>query len=589
MSSTLNALMQLRSLLTTKEKRQWLEIACFAILTSLLELVTAFSIVIFARSLSQPQILLEYLGKVHLNGIIPEDHLLFYLSCFVGLVYLIKNSIVALETFHQNFVISKMQHRCENSLLDHYAKMNYSEYLTKNSSYALASIQDVEEIFSRGVVCLASVFCEAIIFLFLIGMIVYINPRLAMMAGLFGATIYFFVNKFLFPQFYKWGKTLQIKDSLCQKNLLQFFYSFKEIILMGKQENFARNYAELSHDKIKVQGLIRATNIMPRIVLEVLFIGLFVFAVAYLSLSEKSSYMMLGTLAGYLYVGFRLMPGLNRIISQHSIFKSSIPHIDRVYKQSKTLDTEESYSHVPDFQFDHYIKLDHVSFKYKQSNDNVLNDINLTIKKGEYIGIIGETGSGKSTLVDIILGLLKPLEGKVMIDDKYTVSCKEWHRMIGYVPQAIYLMDDTVAANIAYGENSDDIDNEKLKRVIHEAQLDKFIERLPHKEQTIIGDRGILISGGERQRIAIARALYRNPSVLIFDEATSALDSQTEVELMETLNSVRMNRTIITIAHRLTTLKNCDRIISIKNGMIDKITNYQGLSQDFKIVEEKVG
>jgi len=190
---------------------------------------------------------------------------------------------------------------------------------------------------------------------------------------------------------------------------------------------------------------------------------------------------------------------------------------------------------------------------------------------------VGETGSGKSTLVDVILGLLKPNSGSILVDDKYPVNAYQWHQKIGYVPQSIYLTDDTIEANIAFGEQK--IDKFRLDAAIDASQLRKFIDQLPEGSKTIVGERGVRLSGGERQRIAIARALYRNPEVLIFDEATSALDNETEARLMETIYAVSQNRTVIMIAHRFTTLKECQKIIVMNNGMVEKITDYSSIER----------
>ena len=207
------------------------------------------------------------------------------------------------------------------------------------------------------------------------------------------------------------------------------------------------------------------------------------------------------------------------------------------------------------------------------ANRNALNQISFELNKGECIGIVGETGSGKSTFVDLMLGLLKPYQGSILVDNQYPVNAYQWHQKIGYVPQSIYLTDDTIAANIAFGEQH--IDELRLNTAIDAAQLSKFIDTLPEKTATIVGERGVRLSGGERQRIAIARALYRNPEILIFDEATSALDNDTEARLMSTIHEVSQNRTVIMIAHRLTTLRDCNRIIIMEKSEIKQVTDYK--------------
>ena len=293
----------------------------------------------------------------------------------------------------------------------------------------------------------------------------------------------------------------------------------------------------------------------------------------------------MGILGGYMYVGFRLMPSLNRIITYLGTFKQSIPSIERVWEEYHTPALNESYVNVEDFKFEKSINLRNISFIYPGTTRKVLSDVFLTIEKGECIGFIGETGSGKSTLIDTILGLLRPIEGSILVDGEYPVNSSQWHQFIGYVPQSIYLVDDTIEANIVFGEKPENIDYECLNKAIDSAQLRKFINQLPHKEKTMVGEGGVRLSGGERQRISIARALYRNPQVLIFDEATSALDNETEAQLMETINIVGKGRTVLMVAHRLTTLKSCDRIIVMDKGHLQDILQYEDLEkrEKFKI------
>ncbi|HLD96065.1 MAG TPA: ABC transporter ATP-binding protein, partial [Alphaproteobacteria bacterium] len=334
-------------------------------------------------------------------------------------------------------------------------------------------------------------------------------------------------------------------------------------------------YNEHSLIKAKAVALQSATNQLPRMVLEVLFIAIFVVTICVLCLEHETPVTMMGTLGGYLYVGFRVMPGLNRILNQLNTVKSSTPYIERVYKEYTTLEAVDAYVSVKNFSFKDSLKIQNVFYRYPNTAKDVLEDISLEIKKGSCVGIIGQTGSGKSTLVDLVLGLLKPTKGSILIDNKYPVNCQEWHKHIGYVPQSIYLIDDTIEANIVFGDNH--VDEVRLNEAVKASQLGRFIEKLPSGVKTLVGERGVRLSGGERQRIAIARALYRNPDVLIFDEATSALDNETEARLMETIHKVSQNRTVIMIAHRLTTLRDCSSIIHLENGVMKDVLTYDQL------------
>lgn len=585
--SLLSAIQKLGALLTRSEKLKGFGIVGFAICTSLLEMLTASVIVGFAQVLNAPETGQHYLSALGWNADLPPGHIVFYAAIFVGIIYIVKNIVAGIEVFYQNFTIQKMNYHFKNKLLRLYTKTDYGFYLTRNSSFGIQVVGgDTEHMFSGGMISLASILSESVIFLGLIGLIIYINPSLAFAIFGIGALCGWAVTKGLLPQFYRFGQRLQNATLYSSQNLIQFFHGFKEIVLLGKQETFIQAYRQHSEQRSHIQAMQTAINTLPRMIIEVLFVGLFVIAIAFLCLGHDSPAQMIGTLGGYLYVGFRLMPGLNRIISQLNALKASVPFIERVYSEYNMLQNQTNYIHVPDFQFTTSINLQNLCFRYLNTEKDALTQVSLQIKKGECIGIIGKTGSGKSTLVDILLGLLRPDVGSVLVDNTFPVHSHQWHQKIGYVPQSIYLTDDTIAANIAFGDSH--IDEPRLNAAIEAAQLQSFVQRLPQGIQTIVGERGVRLSGGERQRIAIARALYRNPEVLIFDEATSALDHETEEKLMKTIHAVSQNRTVIMIAHRLTTLKNCGRIIRMAQGQIQEITQYDKLTQSDNMTHDPV-
>jgi ATP-binding cassette subfamily C protein len=573
----LSAIKKLRFLLSRPDKIKSLGIIGFALCTSVLEVITASVIVVFAQSLNQPEMGQKYFDKIGLKITLSPGRMVFYLAIVVGIVYLIKNLVAIAEVFFQNFSIQKMSYHFKNKMLHVYAATDYGFYLTRNSSLGMAVISDVEHIFSNGMLSVASIFSEGVIFFFLIGMVIYMNPSLALAIFCMIMVLGLGITKGLLPKFYQFGKKLQEASLYTNQNLIQFFHGFKDIVLLGKRDAFINAYKYYSHQKSKTFALQTATNSVPRMVIEVLFVGVFVTTIAFLCLEHEAPNQMIGILGGYLYAGFRLMPGLNRIINQLNTFKSTISSIERVYEEYTSHTSKENYVDVPNFKFDQQISFKDVSFQYLNTEKDALKSVTLEIKKGECIGIVGETGSGKSTLVDLILGLLKPYKGSILVDNKYPVNSYQWHQKIGYVPQSIYLTDDTIAANIAFGEK--EIDEAQLNAAIDAAQLRKLIECLPNGSKTIVGERGIRLSGGERQRIAIARALYRNPEILIFDEATSALDNETEARFMETIQLVSQNRTVIMIAHRLTTLKDCNQIVVMESGRVKEIKTYESLGK----------
>lgn len=573
----ISALKKLRTITTRHEKIQWLGIAGFALVTSLFEIVTASVIVGFAQVINNPETGVNYLSRIGVDPDIKPMMAVFWFAVLVGVVYLVKNMVAAGEVFFQNFSIQKMNYNFKNRMLSRYTDMDYSLFLTRNSSYgAMVVDSDAERIYSTGMVGLACILSESIVFASLVAMIVAMNPSLAFAISGIGLVIAIAVAKILLPLYYRWGQRYNEVAVYSAQNLYQFFHAFKEIVLLGKRDFFVDSFKHYSYKRSRLQAMQAATNALPRIVIEVLFLGLFIAAIAFLCLQHDSTTQMIGILGGYMYVAFRLMPGLNRIITQLNLFKSIIPSIERVYDETFNATAKARYENVSDFSYKHDISLSHVYLTYPNTDRDALNDVTFTISKGETIGIAGETGSGKSTLVDVILGLLEPYSGTVTVDGRFPVRSQQWHRHIGYVPQSIYLMDDTVEANIAFGEKT--VDQDRLMKAVKAAQLEKFINALPEGFKTIVGERGVRLSGGERQRISIARALYRDPDVLIFDEATSALDNQTEAQLMETIQTVSKGRTVIMIAHRLSTLRGCDRIVVMNNGRVEKITDYEDIA-----------
>ena len=572
----LSALRILRTLLTRKEKLQWLFLVIAAFFSGGLEILTAFTVIIFAKILSQPSIGLNYLSIFNMSPNLSDSKIVFYAVLIFSTVYLIKNIFAIAETFYQGFAVQKMNVNFNYRLLSRYAQMDYSYFLTRNSSQGIdVMIGDVEQVFFVGLMAIGGILSEGILTLGLIGVLFVIYPSLAIIILGLGIIFGYIVSRYVLPLFYRWGKLIQEESLLSIKSLMQFFNAFKEVILLGKQAYFVDICQKHLNNKSRAQSIQKSTSNLPRAVIEVIFMGLLVITIAILCVRQETPANMMAILGGYLYAGFRLMPGLNRILNYFNIFKSQIPSIVRLHHEYYLFPLKQPEIQENLFKFDDAIKLNNIKFNYINVQNYALNDISLVIKKGEFIGVVGETGSGKSTLVDMILGLLKPTSGEITIDNIFSPFSESWHQKIGYVPQTTYLTDNTIEENISFGDSP--INDVKLNKAIDESQLRCFIEQLPDGLQTIVGERGLRLSGGERQRIAIARALYRDPEVLIFDEATSALDMDTESRLMETIYQVCTNRTVIMIAHRVTTLQRCNRIVVMEKGKVKEITDYTNL------------
>ena len=310
---------------------------------------------------------------------------------------------------------------------------------------------------------------------------------------------------------------------------------------------------------------------MPRILLEFIAVLCLVTVVASLMINSPDLTLIIPTLAMFGAASMRLLPSANRILGAIQSIRYGRSTIDVVFKELSTLDSRVYYENKSnEIKFKKIISLKSINFKYK-SRKIILQNINIKIPKGKFIGIIGESGAGKSTLIDILLGLLKPNSGLVEVDNiDVRTNIIGWQKKIGYVPQDIYLVDDTLRQNIAFGIPKTDINNEKVLEAIKLSKLDDFVASLEDGLETLFGERGIKLSGGQLQRVAIARALYRNPEILILDEATSALDNETENFVMESVKNLKGLKTIIVITHRISTILNSDYVYKLKNGFIEK-------------------
>jgi ATP-binding cassette, subfamily B, bacterial PglK len=289
----------------------------------------------------------------------------------------------------------------------------------------------------------------------------------------------------------------------------------------------------------------------------------------------------------------RLLPAINSIVGEYNKLRYHVYSVKPVYEDIinfRKYSKENKKENIEKTTLKDKIELKNISYTYPESKEEVLKNISLSIPKEKAVGFVGATGSGKTTLIDLILGLLEPTKGNILVDGKdIRNNLKAWHKNIGYIPQFIYLSDDTIANNIAFGLTEKEIDQEKLKEAIEASQLDEFVKRLPNGLDTFIGERGIRLSGGQRQRVGIARALYNNPEILVMDEATSSLDNITEKFVIQAIENLKKERTVIIIAHRLTTVKNCDKLYLIKDGRIIDEGTYEELLKnngDFKLMAD---
>lgn len=575
-----DSIVKLLSLLSSSYKKALINIVLVAVSLSIVEILCALLVMGFARSLLNPDFGHKYLSYIFSADNLTHKNTILFFSITFALAILLKCVLTAGMYIHQNKKVQSMKHSVSTRLLKKFMSMEYLTWINRETSLTFSVLtHDLEGAFSIALVSLLAIFSELMTFLMLFSIITYLQPALATLISALIVAFGIILNKKILPVFYAWGKELQSLNLLVSKRLLQMLSGYKEILLFSAQEHFVNDYDRLTKKKSTLKARSSASSEMPRLLVELIFALVFSSITVFFVIRNNKVDEMLGVFSGYFYLAYRVMPGLNRLMTQLNKYKSFIPSIERLAAEYKTgpSATYDNYKLVKASSFNNSIVFNKVSFRYPNRPDAVLEEVSLTINCGDYIGIIGCSGSGKSTLVHLIAGLLKPTHGFICVDGINNPRQYNLISCIGYVPQDVHLMDDSIASNIALGLPENKINYELINSLIKIVQLEPFIDKCSDGLHTLIGERGVRLSGGEKQRVAIARALYKRPKVIIFDEATSALDTITEKKIINLINQIASSYTIIMVAHRLSTLRECSRLIEVVDGqLIEKQAVFEG-------------
>ncbi len=521
----------------------------------------------------------EFILPNQLTSIIPalkeisKEQMIFASISFFIFFYLIKSIYLGFLVYIQSKYIYSVQRHVSTSLYKTYLYQPYSFHLNRNSGEIISNTITESMQFALGFVSpLIYIITDILIIFFISALLFYVEPLGALSVMILfsiGSYFLYFLSK---NRSAIWGEKRQENEAKRIKSAQQGLSGIKEVKLHGFEEIFAEFFSKST--SVSLNSAMKQTTLqgMPKIFFELLTVIAISLLIFVLYNSGTSSTQLISTLGIFALAAFKLLPSVARLVTNIQALRFANPVINKIKNELGLEPKQVLFTSNNNLIIEKELTLKDISFQYDKSENYALDNINLSILSGQSIGIIGSSGAGKSTLVDIILGLLRPHKGKMLVDGKEINSenIQMWQKNIGYVSQSIYILDDSFKNNIAFGIPKDEIDDEKINNATKLAQLETFINELPEGLNTFAGEQGVRISGGQLQRIGIARALYNNPSILVFDEATSALDNETEKSVMDSITNLQGNKTIIIIAHRLTTVKDCDIIIELDKGSIIK-------------------
>ena len=585
---------KLKVIFTKAELIRLIYIFVGILIMGLFEVVGVSSIVPFIAVVASPDLIHE---NIYLNSLFvffdfqTEVNFIVFLGICVISILLISNSYLAFMTSVITYFSSMLTSRLQIRLLENYLMQPYSFFLDRNTSDLGKNILvEVGRVTSGFIMQLLLVLSKIIIALFLFSLLLFINPVVAITVIVVLGSAYWGIFKLVKQRLHKLGEATTKGNFVYYRTANEAMSGIKDIKLHSSEDEFVKHFAVPSKKLHGYAAQKTVIGFLPRYLFEVIafggIVGIIISLLSTNTLNNADTILPLISL--YVMAGYRLMPALQQIYSGFTNIKFNHPAFEILVRDFSSFTDEKvkqiKHATIP---FKDKFEISQVSFSYENSDAKILDKLNLTVYPNTTVGIVGSTGSGKTTLIDLILGLLVPESGFISSDgaeiNKHNIS--GWQNNIGYVPQSIYLTDDTIEANIVFANSRDKINIDKAIKAAKMANLHEFIKTLPEQYKTFVGERGIRLSGGQRQRIGIARALYNDPRVLILDEATSSLDGITENAIMDAINNLSHKKTIIMIAHRLSTVKGCDIIHFMSNGEIIESGTYQQLiesNEEFK-------
>ena len=578
-----DTLVKLLNILSKRQKRNVVGIGVMILIGAILEtlgvslIVPLAQAIMDAESLAQNQYVIMVMEILHLEDM--NQFVVVLLLTVVG-VYVIKNLYLLGMNYVQARFVNNNQFLSVNYMLEEYLNRPYEFYLNADIPTVFRTVDsDVPKVFTV-LMEFIQLMTEVVVAIFLCVVLVVVDPVMTFAIAIILLVMTIMIVKIVKPKLNKMGLETQTIQARMGKWRNQSIFGIKDVKILHKEKFFVDNFASHSAKAAAINSRYVVFNNAPRLLIETVCIGglLSYMAIAIIlgqQISELATQIM-----AFAVAAVRLMPSVNRINTHLTNIAYFAPSVDYVYANVDFRDYKEERRYgstkIEDKEpivVKDSIRLNKIDYAYPNTDKLILEQADMEIPIGKSVGIIGPSGAGKTTAVDIIMGLLDVRSGSVTCGGRNVMeNYASWLSHIGYIPQTIYLTDDPIRDNIAFGVNRDEIDDKRIWEVLEEAQLKDFVESLPEGLDTSVGERGVRISGGQRQRLGIARALYHNPEILVFDEATSALDTDTETAIMEAIDSFHGKKTLIIIAHRLRTIENCDMIFRVEGGKITETT-----------------
>lgn len=574
-------------LIGPERRRNFGFVGLLAVLVSALEVIAALMVFVLMQLILEPGQAPDVPVVGDLTRFLPRssfEELTLWFSAVFGIFMIIRSVAFLVQQYALGRVAEHAGLVLADRLFQGYLSMPYQFHLRRNSAELIRNSYDnVGQVVGSVFNPLATLFAEVVLVVAMLAALLVASPSATATAAVFMLLTVAVTFAVVQPRLTQLGRLRQDAASSALQHLQQGLGGLRDVKILGREETFAASFRDARADMARAEYLRGMFAYVPRVSIETAFIALVLGAIV-IAATRGQLDDVLATVGIFAYAGLRIQPSLQKISISLNNLRYAEAAVADLRQDLEQLDASvqerlaATGSSQPELTFDHAIRFVDVNFRYSGANSETLSDINLLIPKGSSVGICGSTGSGKTTLVDLLCGLLEPTQGVVMVDGHALIdNPRSWHRRLGVVHQSSFLVDDTLARNIAFGVPQDKIDHQALLVALEVACLEELVAGLPDGLDTAVGERGVRLSGGQRQRIALARAVYRRPDLVVLDEGTSALDNTTESSVVSRLARLDPGVTLVMVAHRLSTIRRCDQIIFLEAGRISGVGAYESL------------